>query len=74
MNIVHFSDAKFWGGNEQQLLLLLKSNYLNERINQKLICLNGSPLHKKAEKLDIETYTIDSSSKYSSLRIKSNGQ
>lgn len=65
MNIVHFSDAKFWGGNEQQLLLLLKSNYLNERINQKLICLNGSPLHKKAEKLDIETYTIDSSSKYS---------
>lgn len=65
MNIVHFSDAKFWGGNEQQLLLLLQSDYLNERINQKLICLNGSPLHKKAEALNIEIYPFESSSKYS---------
>ncbi|MDC1105290.1 glycosyltransferase [Prolixibacteraceae bacterium] len=65
MHIVHFSDAKFWGGNEQQLVILLESSILNKEIKQSLVCLNESPLHNKAKELGVDCYAISPFGKYS---------
>lgn len=73
MHIVHFSDAKFWGGNEQQLIVLLTSEVLNKEITQSLICLEGSPLYDTAKSLGLEINTISPYSKYSIKGAKEYG-
>lgn len=57
MNVLHVSENRIWGGNEQQLYsLIIGLQFLG--VNQRLFCFNDSPLIKKLEHSDIEITAI----------------
>ncbi len=55
MKILHISTRQNWGGGEQQLLYLLQ--YLSHESNL-LLCPSGAPLHLRAEKTRVKTFTF----------------
>lgn len=70
MNILHVSENKIWGGNEQQLYSLI--NGLQEyEINQSLFCFKDSPLIEKLEHSDIKIFAIPKCKAVSKIFFKS---
>lgn len=57
MNVLHVSENYIWGGNEQQLYLLI-TGLQSFGVNQSLFCFTGSPLIEKLEAVDIEIIAI----------------
>ncbi len=57
MTVLHVSGAQVWGGNEQQLLYLIKG-LQNYPIKQTFFCFNTSPLIKKLENIDVKIVSI----------------
>lgn len=65
MNILHVSGARSWGGNEQQLMYLIKE-LQNYPISQKMFCFRGSPLAEELKNYPVEILSIDPAKPYSS--------
>lgn len=70
MNILHVSGSTSWGGNEQQLLYLIKGLGRYD-VTQSLFCFLASPLLEKVKPLEIEILSIAKSSPFSKRFRKS---
>lgn len=65
MNILHVSGARSWGGNEQQLMYLVKELEAYP-VSQKMFCYKGSPLSEELKNYPVEVLSIESAKPYSS--------
>ncbi len=69
MRILHVSGAKSWGGNEQQLLLLIKG--MEERgFPQFLLCFKDTILEQLATSTTATVYAVEKASNYSFSYMK----
>lgn len=69
MNILHVSENKVWGGNEQQLFTLI-TGLESFGVNQSLFCFDNSPLIEKLEQIQIEIFAIEKCSPFSKKQIQ----
>lgn len=70
MNILHVSENKIWGGNEQQLYSLI-TGLEDFEVNQSLFCFKDSPLIEKLEHSNIEITAIPKCKSVSKMYLRS---
>lgn len=70
MNILHVSENKIWGGNEQQLYSLI-TGLEDYEVNQNLFCFKDSPLIEKLKHSEIEIIAISKCKAVSKVYLRS---